>query len=114
MTIDYKAFEGHTPGGWSRNIKPASKYPIIFAGRNTHVAQVCTSGLTESEVEANCALIAAAPALLAENERLRAALKVAEKYLSKAVSDGFGADCVMPLQDKPMTVIRAALANKPE
>lgn len=54
----------HTKGPWSRNIKPASHYPIIFAGRNTHVAQVISKGLTTDEIEANCDLIAAAPELL--------------------------------------------------
>lgn len=54
----------YTKGGWSRNIKPASKYPIIFAGRNTHIAQVITKGLPEEEAEANCNLLAAAPELL--------------------------------------------------
>lgn len=49
---------------WHRNIKPASKYPIIFEGRNTHVAQVLTQGLSEEEIERNCNLIAAAPELL--------------------------------------------------
>ena len=52
-----------TKGGWSRNIRPVSRYPIIFAGRNTHVAQVITRGLSEAEAEANCNLIAAAPAM---------------------------------------------------
>lgn len=54
----------HTKGPWSRNIKPAKKYAIIFAGRNTHVAQLCTSGLADEEIEGNCDLIAGAPALL--------------------------------------------------
>lgn len=54
----------HTPGPWHRNIKPARKYIIIFAGDNTHVAGLCTSGLTDEEIEGNCNLIAAAPQLL--------------------------------------------------
>ena len=54
----------HTQGGWNRNIKPASKNPIIFAGRNTHVAQIISSGLPDDEVEANCNLIAHADLLL--------------------------------------------------
>lgn len=54
----------YTPGPWHRNIKPARKYCTIFAGRNTHVANLCTSGLTDEEIEANCDLIAAAPDLL--------------------------------------------------
>lgn len=54
----------HTPGPWSRNIPPAAKYPVIFAGRNTHVAMVITNCVSADEAEANCNLIAAAPALL--------------------------------------------------
>lgn len=53
----------HTPGPWHRNISPATKYPTVFAGRNTHVAVVNTQ-LDAAEVEANCDLIAAAPELL--------------------------------------------------
>lgn len=60
----------HTPGPWHRNIKPASKYPVVWAGRNTHVAMVVRgapprsgSGETmpDAEMEANIDLIAAAP-----------------------------------------------------
>jgi hypothetical protein len=55
----------HTKGTWHRNVPPATKYPTIFAGRNTHVARVVVDGgLTPEEVEANCNLIAAAPRLL--------------------------------------------------
>lgn len=56
---------GHTAGPWHRNIQPASKYPTVFAGRSTHVASVATVGISAREIEANCDLIAAAPALLA-------------------------------------------------
>lgn len=54
----------HTAGTWQRNIPPASKYPTIFAGRNTHVARVVTEGLPPEEIEANTDLIVASPALL--------------------------------------------------
>lgn len=60
----------HTQGEWARNIKPASKYNTIYAGRNTHVAQLATSGLSEEEIEANCNLIVAAPELLEALEKL--------------------------------------------
>lgn len=53
-----------TPGGWDRNIKPVTKYPIVFAGRNTHIAQIITRGIPIEQAEANCNLIAAAPDLL--------------------------------------------------
>lgn len=69
----------HTQGGWNRNIKPASRYPTVFAGRNTHIARVITDGLTEAEAEANINLIAAAPDLLA-------ALEAMHKHF---ITDGF-------------------------
>ena len=62
----------HTPGPWSRNIKPAAKYNTIFAGRNTHICHLAIGGLTDEEIEANCDLIAAAPDLL---EALRGIFK---------------------------------------
>ena len=59
----------HTPGPWHRNVPPAAHYTTIFAGRNTHVAVVCSGPpLTAEEVEANCNLLAAAPELLAACE----------------------------------------------
>ncbi|RJF81670.1 hypothetical protein D3877_16235 [Azospirillum cavernae] len=60
----------HTPGGWNRNIPPAHKYSVIFAGRNTHVCRLSINGLSDEEIEANANLIAAAPDLL---EALQAA-----------------------------------------
>jgi len=64
----------YTQGKWHRNVPPATKYPTIFAGRNTHVARVVVDGgLTSEEVDANCDLIAAAPMLL---EALEAMLKM--------------------------------------
>lgn len=55
----------HTPGPWHRNIRPAAKYPVVWAGRNKHVLAIKTIGLTEEEIEANINLAAAAPDLLA-------------------------------------------------
>jgi len=61
----------HTPGPWHRNIRANGKYPVIFVGRNQHVA-VATGHETISpdEIEANIDLIAAAPELLAALEAL--------------------------------------------
>jgi len=62
----------HTPGPWHRNIKPARRYPVIFAGRNTHVATIHhTTGISDEEAEANHDLITSAPKLL---EALKALL----------------------------------------
>lgn len=55
----------HTSGPWHRNVPPAQKYPVVFSGRNTHVARVIADGLPEVEIESNCNLIAAAPDILA-------------------------------------------------
>ena len=61
----------HTPGPWGRNIKPARKYCIVYAGRNTHVASICASSeQPDDEIEANCNLIAAAPDLLWALEKI--------------------------------------------
>jgi len=53
----------HTQGPWHRNIKPATKYNVVFAGRNTHIAKLETD-LPSDGVEGNCNLIATAPDLL--------------------------------------------------
>lgn len=63
----------HTPGPWSRNIPPASQYPVIFSGANVHVAQVISRCCPVDQVEANTNLIAAAPELL---EALENAVKL--------------------------------------
>lgn len=71
----------HTPGPWHRNIKPATKYNTVWAGRNTHVARVVVDDrdLTADQIEANIALIAAAPDLL---EALTALLQRAKRELA--------------------------------
>lgn len=56
----------HTPGPWHRNIKPASRYPVIFSGRNKHVVTaVPAQNIPDDEAEANHNLLVAAPAMLA-------------------------------------------------
>ena len=54
----------HTPGPWHRNIRANGHYPVVFAGRNTHV---CTASqqTDPAETEANIDLLSAAPELLA-------------------------------------------------
>ena len=54
----------HTSGPWHRNIRSNGKYPVVFAGRNQHVATV-SQQTNSAETEANIDLIAAAPDLLA-------------------------------------------------
>jgi hypothetical protein len=70
----------HTPGPWHRNIPPAKKYAVIFAGKNDHVSLLCIAGKPDEECEANANFIAAAPLLLnalhsaeTELERMEAA-----------------------------------------
>lgn len=63
----------HTPAPWHRNIKSKdARYPVIFAGRNQHIASAKGHGqLAPEEIEANIDLIAAAPELLEALEELR-------------------------------------------
>jgi hypothetical protein len=63
----------HTPGPWHRNIKANGKYPVVFAGRNQHIAQAIQQK-DGNETEANIDLISSAPELLG-------ALEIAEKQL---------------------------------
>lgn len=62
-----------TPAPWGRNIKPVSKYPVIYAGkapRHVYVASIAReSGISEDEAEANADLIVAAPHLFAWLEK---------------------------------------------
>lgn len=67
----------HTKGPWHRNIRADGKYPVIFAGRNQHVA-LATQQEDSEETEANIDLIAAAPELL---EALELLLPLANAYL---------------------------------
>lgn len=53
----------HTKGPWHRNIRANGKYPVVFAGRNQHVATVSQQA-DGDQTEANIDLIAAAPELL--------------------------------------------------
>lgn len=87
----------HTAGPWHRNIKPATHYNTIFAGRNTHVAHLAVQGKTEAEVEANCALIVAAPDLLA-------ALQMVDRIWSNDQTANLD-------PGSPLAVVREAIAK---
>lgn len=83
----------HTQGPWHRNIKAKGKYPVVFAGRNQHVA-VTAQQEDSNETEANIDLIAAAPELLTNLKQCvvclsvidseNPAIKMAEKAIAKA------------------------------
>lgn len=96
----------HTPGPWHRNIPPASKYPTVWSGRNTHVAAISPGAprgsgngatMSEEEQEANINLIAAAPDLLAA--------------LTWFINDIDGDHTVMLEFDQAVTNARAAIAK---
>jgi hypothetical protein len=93
----------HTPGPWHRNIKPARKYPTIWAGRNTHVAAIVpghpwgsgnNKGMSDEELEANINLIAAAPDMYEALKKARVAIATWS-----------------PAPDEPLEVIDAAIAK---
>ncbi|MCA3185983.1 hypothetical protein [Cupriavidus sp.] len=85
----------HTPGPWHRNIRPATKYPVVWSGRNKHVLAIKTIGLTEEEIEANINLAASAPDLLSFAQFVLDGLErghIKAKPLLGAIDDE--ADCV--------------------
>ncbi|MBU8921302.1 MAG: hypothetical protein KOO63_05735 [Bacteroidales bacterium] len=73
--IDLTKFEGHTPGPWKAEMCLGRSYAIDAYSKGEIIFKelACVSGATESV--ANARLIAAAPDLLAEVERLRATLQ---------------------------------------
>jgi len=107
--------QGHTPGPWHRNIRREGRYPVVFAGRNQHVATASQQD-DPAETEANIDLIAAAPELLEALERLlNQATGPTEIY-----GDGIGADGKKTglshwefnaLRDERIAFARAAIAR---
>ena len=78
----------HTPAPWGRNIRPGRKYPVVFAGRNTHVAQVIPGNLPDEEVEANLDLVLAAPYLLDALQQCRDQFALyVQNHLAKSPAD---------------------------
>lgn len=89
-------FEGHTPGPW--RVVQFGGYPVVRKQfRDDHHMDICNAvhgymyaekylGCTEYEnQQANARLIAAAPDLLAENERLREKCKHLTEGLDGAI-----------------------------
>lgn len=82
MTIDYKAFEGATPGPWEHdNLDPAR---VNASGDGEMVACCGLNGHHDDfhEVIANARLIAAAPTLLSDHKRMSAEIERLRKALT--------------------------------
>jgi len=77
--INYKDFEGHTPGPWE--IDPDTPNQVIRPptndayGLSAIIADCANGNWPDEKTLANARLLAAAPELLAENKRLREALE---------------------------------------
>lgn len=76
MIIDYSKFEGHTPGPWFFTGLKIHAKDAEMPGIPWVIAHVSDDAFYEglNPAAPNSALLAAAPELLAENERLRDAL----------------------------------------
>ena len=70
--MDQEKFKGHTPRPWLARTGSVIAGSKVLAYVHNHYHQ----GMTEAEAEANARLMAAAPDLLAENQRLRKALEI--------------------------------------
>ncbi len=77
----------HTPGPWHRNIRANGKYPVVFAGRNQHVATT-TQQTDPVETEANIDLIAAAPDLLEALKMATQQLEIDAIFMSLSGASG--------------------------
>lgn len=97
LTAESLGKAAHTPGPWHRNIPPATKYVVVWSGRNTHVAKLANdSRVSAAEAEANINLIAAAPDLL--------------EVLREIIGDGVHCDVVPHLHRKALAAIAKATA----
>lgn len=95
----------HSQGRLHRNIPPITKYPTLFAGRNTHVAVVVTrGGISAEEAEANADRL-----VLCWNthDTLVAAVRSAHAALTQAAT--FPADI-----DLARSRLAAAMAEVPQ
>lgn len=107
MTTPVVPQEGrHTPGPWHRNIKPATKYNTVWAGRNTHVLRVVVDGLPPEQVEGNICLAAASP-------RLFDVCRAIEHALNAGHSAAEVLDENSPLRDELRAAIAAATPGAP-
>jgi hypothetical protein len=96
----------HTKGPWSRNIRANGKYPVVFAGRNQHVATVCQQK-DGAETEANIDLVHAAPCLL------EALTDLVESLACDRLEDG--GQLIEQAYREQFTAARAAIAKaKPQ
>jgi acetolactate synthase regulatory subunit len=74
----------HTPGPYHRNIRAGGRYPVIFAGRNTHVCTVSQQP-TGDETEANIDFIVIACNSFAANQARIAELEAAGNTLERVL-----------------------------
>lgn len=89
MSIDYSKFEGHTPGPWEvANLSGCNASDELYAAfhvgstlANELIASLDGDYIERKHIGANAALIAAAPALLAENKALREEVERLKKRL---------------------------------
>ena len=90
----------HTPGPWHVGMKPG---PIIYGPKGEWIADIQHSMLELDENRANVALIASAPGLLAERDRLkesnaelREVVNRMAPWLGKVIADGSYKNCANP------------------
>ncbi len=107
--MELERFKGHTPGPWwSESGTIHAKNPLVWTEEHhscVHPAQVSElyweSDHTLEEQEANEELIAAAPDLLAEVERLRGALEKLSEDLHRIGVWGLEEQARAALRDCP-------------
>lgn len=108
MSDRYAKYEGHTPGPWRGH--DMEENTIVARRPGEAVALVYGRSLTEEENAANFRLVRDAPAMLAENRRLREALEKIAAFDDQFASARLERTGSYSLFDEPGSVAAARAA----
>jgi hypothetical protein len=110
--------EGHTPGPWEvEKLRDGYGYAVVTEAGGCYIAPHIgvgsgsydsTSAAEDTERSANAALIALAPVLKAENEKLRAALQAVAEFANAPIGGAFPDNT---LDGRLSKIYEMALAN---
>lgn len=98
--MDYRQFDGHTPPPWDWCGNSIDQTELPYAevmSDEVYCGAYCLGGMWSPGLsDADRALIKAAPELLEENKRLKAALERALPWLGRLIADGGHLNSVAP------------------
>ena len=109
----------HTPGPWRLHDMEAAT--VVQSATGYAIADCNATKYSDSENDANARLIASAPALVAENARMREALTIGHRYMNAAKDAAFKAgmenlfiSAALISIERDLALVHAALSPKTE